>query len=211
MRSMTRYFRLLYALGRFSLATELAFRGNFLIKITVEILWLAILLIFTRTLFSGPSRLVAGWTEPEYLFFVGCYFALEGLMETFFLVNCGEFTELVRTGNLDLYLALRDKDELTLRVNVARSFNPHGSHEEVVRRFEELPGKDGKGGPTGVGDDWVRIGPIKMYMDGGMLNGTAYMRQPWPPGDTSPSCSYDCEKPGLQEYALLGWDLEPWD
>jgi predicted amidohydrolase YtcJ len=87
-------------------------------------------------------------------------------------------------GDLDLYLTLRDKDELTLRINVARSFNPHGSQEEVARRFEELPGKDGKGGPTGVGDDWVRIGPIKIFMDGGMLNGTAYMRQPWPKGDT---------------------------
>src|SRR5436305_12699935 len=30
----------------------------------------------------------------------------------------------------------------------------------------------------------VRIGPIKMFLDGGMLNGTAYMRQPWPPGPT---------------------------
>jgi ABC-2 type transport system permease protein len=110
MGAVTRYFRLIYALGRYSLATELAFRGNFLVKITVEILWLIILIIFTRTLFSGPSRLVAGWTEPEYLFFVGCYFALEGLIETFFLVNCGEFTELVRTGDLDIYL-LRPIDE----------------------------------------------------------------------------------------------------
>jgi len=87
-------------------------------------------------------------------------------------------------GQLDTYLALRDKDELTLRVNVARDFNPHGTREEVVRHFEELSGKDGKGGPTGVGDEWVRIGPIKMYMDGGMLNGTAYMRQAWPKGET---------------------------
>jgi ABC-2 type transport system permease protein len=110
MASVTRYLRLIYALGRYSLATELAFRGNFLVKITVEVLWLVILLIFTRTLFSSSSRLVAGWSEPEYLFFVGCYFALEGLIETFFLVNCGEFTELVRTGNLDLYL-LRPIDE----------------------------------------------------------------------------------------------------
>ena len=45
-----------------------------------------------------------------------------------------------------------------------------------------LPGKDGRGGPTGVGDVWVRIGPIKFFLDGGMLNGTAYMRQPWPQG-----------------------------
>jgi predicted amidohydrolase YtcJ len=87
-------------------------------------------------------------------------------------------------GVLDLYLSLRDKDELTVRVNLARSFDPHGTREEVVRRFEELPGKDGKGGPTGSGDDWVRIGPIKLFLDGGMLNGTAYMRQPWPKGDT---------------------------
>jgi hypothetical protein len=36
--------------------------------------------------------------------------------------------------------------------------------------------KDGRGGPTGVGDEWVRVGPIKLFLDGGMLNGTAFMR-----------------------------------
>jgi predicted amidohydrolase YtcJ len=86
--------------------------------------------------------------------------------------------------DLDLYLSLREKGELTLRINVARSFSPGGTREEVARRLDELPGADGKGGPTGKGDEWVRIGPIKMYLDGGMLNGTAYMRQPWPPGET---------------------------
>ena len=40
------------------------------------------------------------------------------------------------------------------------------------------------GGPTGVGGIWIRIGPIKFFLDGGMLNGTAYMRQPWPKGET---------------------------
>ena len=30
----------------------------------------------------------------------------------------------------------------------------------------------------------MRIGPIKFFLDGGMLNGTAYMRQPWPKGET---------------------------
>jgi predicted amidohydrolase YtcJ len=85
---------------------------------------------------------------------------------------------------LDLYRSLHAKGELTLRVNVARSFNPHGSREEVVRRLEALPGKDGLGGPTGKGGIWIRIGPIKFFLDGGMLNGTAYMRQPWPKGPT---------------------------
>jgi predicted amidohydrolase YtcJ len=85
---------------------------------------------------------------------------------------------------LDLYLGLRARRELTVRVNVARSLNPSGTREEVVRRLEELPGSDRRGGPTGVGDEWVRIGPIKLFLDGGMLNGTAYMRRPWPPGPT---------------------------
>src|SRR5262249_36101521 len=79
---------------------------------------------------------------------------------------------------------LQRKGELTIRVNVARSFDPDGPREEIVRRLEELPGKDKRGGPTGAGDEWVRIGPIKLFLDGGMLNGTAYRRQPWPPGDT---------------------------
>jgi predicted amidohydrolase YtcJ len=86
--------------------------------------------------------------------------------------------------DLDLYLSLKENQELTLRINVARSFDPSGTREEVVRKLEELPGKDQRGGPTGVGDAWIRIGPIKLFLDGGMLNGSAYMRQPWPPGET---------------------------
>jgi predicted amidohydrolase YtcJ len=87
-------------------------------------------------------------------------------------------------GALDLYLALLKDNELTLRINVARSFDPYGSREEIVLRLLALAGKDGRGGPTGTGGIWIRIGPIKFYLDGGMLNGTAYMRQPWPKGDT---------------------------
>jgi predicted amidohydrolase YtcJ len=86
--------------------------------------------------------------------------------------------------DLDLYLDLKKKGELTLRVNVARSFSPGGSREAIAKRLEALPGDDKLGGPSGVGDEWVRIGPIKLFLDGGMLNGTAYMRQPWPKGPT---------------------------
>jgi predicted amidohydrolase YtcJ len=50
----------------------------------------------------------------------------------------------------------------------------------VAARLDAL----GKDGITGSGDDMVRIGPLKMFLDGGMLNGTAYMRQPWPVGPT---------------------------
>jgi predicted amidohydrolase YtcJ len=87
-------------------------------------------------------------------------------------------------GALDLYHDLHNKNELTVRINAAPSFSPGGTREEIAKRLDNLPGKDGRDGPTGKGGVWIRIGPIKFFLDGGMLNGTAYMRQPWPKGDT---------------------------
>jgi ABC-2 type transport system permease protein len=109
MAAVTRYFRLLSAFARFALANELAFRGNFLMKVLVEVLWLSILLVFYQTIFRKTS-MIAGWNEYQYLFFVGCYYTLEGMIETFFLENCTEFADLVRTGALDQYL-LKPIDE----------------------------------------------------------------------------------------------------
>jgi ABC-2 type transport system permease protein len=67
------------------------------------------LLAFYRVVFSKTS-VIAEWSEPQYLFFVGCYFAMNGLLETLFLENCNEFAELVRKGDLD-FLLLRPIDE----------------------------------------------------------------------------------------------------
>ena len=103
MRGAGRYLRLLGALARYGLARELAFRGNFLVRVAVEVLWLVIMIVFYRTVFTQTAH-IKDWSEPEYLFFLGCYFALEGLIETFFLSNCNEFADLVRTGDLDFYL-----------------------------------------------------------------------------------------------------------
>jgi ABC-2 type transport system permease protein len=104
-----RYLRLLGNLARYTLARELAFRGNFLVKVSVEVIWLGIMVAFYRTVFAR-TKMVAGWPEEQYFFFVGCFFAMNGLIETLFLENCNEFGELVRTGDLD-FLLLRPIDE----------------------------------------------------------------------------------------------------
>jgi len=109
MHRFARYVRLLFAFGRYALLRELAFRGNFLVKLSVEVLWLGILLIFYRTVFARTS-VIADWSEDEYLFFVGCFFAMEGLIETLFLENCNEFSDLIRSGDLDFFL-LKPIDE----------------------------------------------------------------------------------------------------
>lgn len=108
-KKLGRYLRLLGSLGRYTLTRELAFRGNFLVKVSVEVLWLAIMVAFYRTVFARTNT-VAGWNEPQYFFFMGCFFAMNGLIEMLFLDNCNEFAELVRTGDLD-GLLLKPIDE----------------------------------------------------------------------------------------------------
>lgn len=88
---------------------------------------------------------------------------------------------------LGVYRGLRDRGELTVRVNATRVLSPpFGDRAEVVRKLNALASYDAAepNGPTGVGDHWVRIGPLKLFLDGGMLNGTAYMRTPWGVGPT---------------------------
>jgi ABC-2 type transport system permease protein len=75
----------------------------------VEVLWLSLLLIFYLTLFENTTT-IAGWDKWQYLFFLGCYQAMESMIETLFMSNVVEFAELVRTGNLDLML-LKPVDE----------------------------------------------------------------------------------------------------
>ena len=61
-----------------------------------------------------------------------------------------------------------DDEGLTwIRVNDAR--------HEYGRRFRAIA----KHPLHTQADDWVRIVGIKMFLDGGMLTGSAYMRQPW--------------------------------
>ncbi|MFL5342011.1 MAG: ABC transporter permease [Gemmataceae bacterium] len=109
MPAFLRYARLWLSFARFALLGELAFRANFLLKVVVEVLWLFILLMFYETIFAN-TRVIAGWDKNQYHFFVGCYFALEGLIETLFLENCQDFSNQVRTGQLDTSL-LQPLDE----------------------------------------------------------------------------------------------------
>ena len=90
--------------------------------------------------------------------------------------------------SIDLFRELAKAGELTVRINCTRMMDPvPKTLEQALKVLDEMTrGPDGNGnyGPTGIGDDWVRIGPFKVLLDGGMLIGTAYMREPWGCGDT---------------------------
>ena len=149
LESLFRYLRLFAALGRFSLLTEMAFRANYLLKITVEILWIVLLLLFYSTIFAKTTS-VADWTENEYLFFLGCYYALDGLMETLFLTNFSEFAELVRKGDLDLIL-IQPIDEQFLVSCKTIEWSIRAEHFHGHRSDDLRPDQDGLAGQHHAG------------------------------------------------------------
>ncbi len=89
------------------------------------------------------------------------------------------------TAAIDMFRDMALTGELTVRVNCTRLMEPvPKTLDEAIKKLDEYTRTtNGVYGPTGLGDDWVRIGPFKVLLDGGMLIGTSYMRTPWPTND----------------------------
>ena len=78
-------------------------------------------------------------------------------------------------GALEQFQRLRDSDRLKVRVSCSAHVESIGMIEKIVAHIQSI-GRH----PLHTGrDDWLRIVGIKTYLDGGMLTGSAYMREPW--------------------------------
>jgi predicted amidohydrolase YtcJ len=89
--------------------------------------------------------------------------------------------------SIDLFRDMSSSNELTVRINCARYFRPGADADESIDRLNLLtnaPADKPAYGPTGVGDDWVRIGPLETSIDGDAGMGTAYLRTPYGIGPT---------------------------
>ena len=73
------------------------------------------------------------------------------------------------------YEKLRAAGRLPVRVTVTIGLTTDGTVEATEKAIRAIPFK------TGDGDDWVKVGPLKVGVDGGALYGTAYMREPYGP------------------------------
>ena len=88
---------------------------------------------------------------------------------------------------IDLFRDMSRSNELTVRVNCARPFQPSADADESIDRLNALtnaPAGKLPYGPTGTGDDWVRIGPLETVLDGDLSVGTSYLRTPYGIGPT---------------------------
>lgn len=77
--------------------------------------------------------------------------------------------------NYLLYRALHERNRLTVRVFQNIMINPGG--DKTLKMI--LDTVSGCRYSTGYGDEWVKIGALKIMLDGGILTGTAFLTEPW--------------------------------
>jgi ABC-2 type transport system permease protein len=103
--NLKRYLTIYAALWKTSVTREMSFKGNFLLWIVVELLWFGLQLSFVGVVFS-QTRTVGTWTAWQVVLLTGASNFIQQIYQAFFLVNCTNLSELVRTGKMDFLLLL---------------------------------------------------------------------------------------------------------
>ena len=73
-----------------------------------------------------------------------------------------------------LYESLLERDALTCRVFLSYSVNAQASMEEIEKTIHKAAEH-----PRHAYDNRIWLRGVKIFLDGGMLTGSAYMREPW--------------------------------
>src|SRR5438093_9076640 len=102
---VSRYLGIYVALWKNSVAREMMFKSNFLLWIVVELLWFGLQLSFIGVLYLHTER-IGTWTKWQVVMLIGGSHFIQQLFHAFFLINCSNCSELIRTGKLDFLLLL---------------------------------------------------------------------------------------------------------
>jgi ABC-2 type transport system permease protein len=100
-----RYFSIYAALWKNSVTREMIFKSNFLLWIVVELLWFGLQLSFIGVLYLHTDH-IGTWTSWQVVMLIGGSHLIQQIYQAFFLINCTNLSELVRTGKLDFLLLL---------------------------------------------------------------------------------------------------------
>ncbi len=103
--NLKRYLKIYAALWKTSVTREMSFKGNFLLWILVELAWFGLQLCFVGVIFS-QTKTIGTWTVWQVVLLTGTSNFIQEIYQAFFLVNCTNLSELVRTGKMDFLLLL---------------------------------------------------------------------------------------------------------
>src|SRR5204862_2101045 len=73
--------------------------------IVVEVLWFGLHLSFIGVLYLHTEK-IGTWTKWQVVMLIGGSHFIQQLFQAFFLINCTNLSELIRTGKLDFLLLL---------------------------------------------------------------------------------------------------------
>jgi predicted amidohydrolase YtcJ len=122
----------------------------------------------------GARQLVSGLLKSRSFTEEDRLWALREMQEAYHRVG---FTSMVDgaqgAAGLRIYQRLRQQGELTIRTTVTYRVNSEAPLEEAKAAILEI------GAISGFGDEILRIGHLKFALDGGILIGTAYLREPY--------------------------------
>ena len=100
------YLRVLLIFIRNNLVRAMSFRANFLIECISSTSWIFMNIGFYVLVFQHVPVLVegTGWGKLEFFVFLATTMLVNSVVQAFFMPNAQEFSELIRTGNLDFAL-----------------------------------------------------------------------------------------------------------
>lgn len=97
------YLRVFFTFFRNAVVREMMFQGNFLIQIITRAFWFFAQIALFGIIFNSVPE-INGWTRDQYFAFMATGMLINGVVETFFMPNCANLSEQIRTGKLDFAL-----------------------------------------------------------------------------------------------------------
>src|SRR5437016_1274994 len=103
--NVSRYLSIYLALWKNSVTREMIFKSNFLLWIFVELLWFGLQLSFIGVLYLHTDH-IGSWSKWQVVMLIGASHFIQQIFQAFFLINCTNLSELIRSGKLDFLLLL---------------------------------------------------------------------------------------------------------
>ena len=164
------YLKVFLTFARNSLVRDMSFRVNFILTCFSSVSWALMNFLLFKIVYQHTDSIGVGtgWHENEFFVFLGTIWIINSVIQTFFMTNAEEFSEMIRTGSLDFAL-LKPIDTQFLisfpRVNWAQIPNGVLGLALVIYSLFELgnePGKEISVGPF----EWLLYG---FYIGCGVL------------------------------------------
>lgn len=112
-----KYLKLFLLFIRYNLVRDMEFRGNFLLLMLVDILWVSFQILLIEMYFQFTTS-IFGWSQPQVFVLMGLFRIVKGIIDVFFRPNINQLPVAVNRGELD-YILTKPQDSMFL-VSVKR-------------------------------------------------------------------------------------------